>query len=73
MTISEKFHESIEARVGLSIEQIKSYSPEKLRSYLEKRNRKIFSFTVEFPIIGRKNNSFVTTEELNKEIDRILK
>ncbi|MEE0887439.1 hypothetical protein [uncultured Treponema sp.] len=76
MSILEKLHRHTESVVGLSISQIKSYSPEKLRSHLEKKNNKKFTFTTEFPVIGRGNvlrENFVTSEQLNKEIDKILR
>ena len=61
--------------VGLSAEEIRKCSPGELRHYLEKRNKKKFSFTTEFPIIGRGNvlrDSIITSEEIDKEIDKIL-
>jgi hypothetical protein len=61
--------------VGLSVEDIRNYSPGALRRYLKERNKKKLSFTTEFPVIGRGNvlrDSIVTSEEINKEIDKIL-
>lgn len=60
---------------GLTLSQIKKISPEKFRVYLEQKNKKKFSFTSEFPIIGRGNvlrDSLVDTQRLNCEIDRML-
>ena len=64
-----------EKLVGLSAEEIRRLSPGELRRYLEKKNKKKFSFTSEFPVIGRGSvlrDSIITSEELNKEIDKIL-
>jgi hypothetical protein len=61
--------------VGLSVKEIRDYSPGKLRCYLEKKNKKKFSYTTEFPIIGRGNvlrESIITSKEINKDIDKIL-
>jgi hypothetical protein len=61
--------------VGLSVETIRKYSPEELRSHLENRNKRKFSFTTEFPVIGRGNvlrDGIKTSREINKDIDRIL-
>lgn len=68
----EKYAERV---TGLTLEQIKLISPEKFRSYLEKKNKKPFSFTSEFPVIGRGNvlrDSLITSSALNKENDKIL-
>jgi len=66
---------NVEKVVGLSAEEIRRYSPGELRRYLEKRNKKKLSFTTEFPVIGRGNilrDSIITSEEINKDIDKIL-
>jgi hypothetical protein len=71
-TMVEKNAEKV---VGLSVEKIRSYSPGELRRYFEKRNKKKLFFTTEFPVIGRGNvlrDSIVTSEKINKEIDKIL-
>jgi len=62
--------------VGLPIETIRMYSPGELRNHLEKKNKRKFSFTSEFPVIGRGNvlrDNIATSEEINKDIDKILK
>lgn len=67
---------NISKKLNLSIEEIKSYSPEEMRRYLEKKNKKKFSFVSEFPVIGRGNvlrDSVISSEELNKDVDRILR
>ena len=64
-----------EKRVGLSVEDIRRYTPDELRCHLEKKNKKKLSFTTEFPVIGRGNvlrDSIATSEEINREIDKIL-
>jgi hypothetical protein len=64
-----------EALVGLSVEEIRKYSPGKLRHYLENKNKQKFTFTTEFPVIGRGNvlgDSIITTEKINRDIDKIL-
>ena len=61
---------------GLSLDQIKDYSPSKFREYLEKKNNKKFSFLSAFPVIGRGNvlrDNLVSSVQLNNEIDKILK
>ena len=66
---------NVEKLVGLSAEEIRKYSPGKLRYYLENRSRKKLNFTTEFPVIGRGNvlrDSIITSEEINKDIDKIL-
>lgn len=61
---------------GLTLAQIKDYSPDKFREYLEKKNNKKFSFLSAFPVIGRGNvlrDNLVSSVQINDEIDRILK
>ena len=66
---------NVEKVVGLSVEEIRKFSPSELRRYLEKKNKKKFHFTSEFPVIGRGNvlrDNIITSEEINKEIDKLL-
>lgn len=61
---------------GLSLSQIKDYSPGEFREYLEKKNNKKFSFLSAFPVIGRGNvlrDNLISSSQLNSEIDKILK
>jgi len=61
--------------IGLPIEVIRMYSPSELRHYLENKNKRKFSFTTEFPVIGRGNvlrDNIITSEEINRDIDKIL-
>jgi len=67
---------NVAALVGLPVETIREYSPRKLRNHLEKKNKRKFSFISEFPVIGRGSvlrDNIVTSEEINKDIDKILK
>ena len=64
-----------ETLIGLPSEIIRKYSPDELRAHLENKNKRKFSFTTVFPVIGRGNvlrDSIKTSEEINKDIDRIL-
>jgi len=66
---------NVEKTVGLSVDEIRRYSPDELRRFLEEKNKKKFSFITEFPVIGHGNilrDSIITTEEINREIDKIL-
>lgn len=74
--LSKELITKISDRVGLNVDDIRSYSPEKLRTFLEQRNKRKFSFKSEFPTIGRGNvlrDSLVTSNQLNRCIDAILK
>jgi len=66
---------NVEALVGLPVETIRKFSPGELRRYLEKKNKRRFSFLSEFPVIGRGNvlrDDISTSKKLNKNIDKIL-
>jgi len=66
----------IEKKSGLTISEIKDISPTSLRKYFEKKNKRAIRFKSEFPVIGRGNvlrDNLVSREELDREIDRILK
>jgi len=66
---------NVEALVGLPAETIRKLSPDELRDYLEKKNKRKFSFLSEFPVIGRGSvlrDSIITSEKINKDIDKIL-
>jgi len=70
-----EIEKNVEKAVGLSAEEIRKYSPGELRRFLEEKNKKKFSFISVFPVIGRGNvlrDSIITTEEINREIDKIL-
>ena len=65
----------VSSRLGLPIEDIKSMSPTMIRSHIEKMKKERMSFASAFPVIGRGSvlRDFASTEELNAEIDTILK
>ena len=75
MSVFSKVVLHSEKVTGLNISDIKAFSPEQLRTHLEKRNKKRLSYVSEFPIIGRGNvlrDNFVSREDLDSEIDKIL-
>ena len=66
---------NVEVLIGLPIETIRKYSPSELRTHLEKKNKRKISFKTEFPVIGRGNvlrDNIITSEEINRDIDKIL-
>jgi len=66
---------NVETLVGLPVETIRKLSPSELRGYLEKKNKRKFSFLSEFPVIGRGNvlrDNIITSEKINKDIDKII-
>ena len=65
-----------EKQTGLTAAQIRAFSPEEFRHYLEKKNKKPLSFNSEFPVIGRGNvlrDDLVYQTVLDSEIDKILR
>lgn len=67
---------SAQNSTNLTLEQLKSFSPNMLRAHLSKLTNKKISFISEFPYIGRGNvlrEKLIDTEKLNNEIDEILK
>lgn len=76
MVFLMKMRKSAEKQTGLSAQQIQDFSPEQMRSYLEKRCNKKLRFISAFPVIGRGNilrDNLASSENINSEIDRILK
>ena len=70
-----KWLENVESHVGLSSQEIKDKSPEELKVFLTKKTGKSISYKSAFPIIGRGNvlrDNISTSEEINKQIDKIL-
>ena len=61
--------------MGLPIEEVKNMSPLMIRNHIENMREEKMSFSSAFPIIGRGSviRDFTTTEELDAEIDAILK
>ncbi len=71
----ERWLKNVENHVGLSSQEIKDKSPEKIKEHLIKKTGKNISYESAFPVIGRGNvlrDSIVTSKEINKEIDKIL-
>jgi hypothetical protein len=60
---------------GLSVFEIRNYSPEQIRLHLEKKTGKKVSFISAFPVIGRGNilrDSLAGTEDIDRDIHKIL-
>lgn len=75
MSLNSKVMAGIERKTGLSAAEIKSMSPDKLREYLTKRTKKVFSITTEFPAIGRGNvlrDGIANSSDINRITDEIL-
>ncbi|MCQ2336372.1 MAG: hypothetical protein MJ010_04230 [Paludibacteraceae bacterium] len=65
----------IESLSGLSVAQIRSFTPEELRSHLENKNGKPFQYVSEFPVVGRGNvlrDGLYSREDIDRDIDKIL-
>lgn len=65
----------IERISGLTMSEIKSYSPSELKTHIEKRKGTTFRFVSEFPVIGRGNvlrSGISSTSDINKDVDKIL-
>ena len=66
----------IEVVTGLTSAQLKDFSPEEFRDFIERKKKKRLTFLSEFPTIGRGNvlrNSLLSSQEINSEIDAILR
>ena len=75
ITLFAMIEKNVEKLIGLPIETIRKFSPSELRRYIEESNKKKLSFATEFPVIGRGNvlrDNLATSEEINRDIDRIL-
>lgn len=75
MTSRDKVYAEISRKSGLTTEEIKKKSPEKLREHLTKKTGKPFSVTSLFPWIGRGNvlrDGIIDSTKLNKQIDALL-
>ncbi|GHS94760.1 hypothetical protein FACS1894107_15010 [Planctomycetales bacterium] len=66
---------SAEEATGLTVAEIRRMSPDKLRRHIEARNHRPMSFASAYPLIGRGSvlRDFISREELNRDIDAILK
>jgi hypothetical protein len=62
----ERFVKHLEKETGLTVSEIREMCPSDLRKYLEKKYGKKMKLT-------SLKNELITTEELDKEIDKILK
>ena len=74
--LSNEIIKHIEVVTGLTSAQLKDFSPEEFRNFIERKKKKKLSFLSEFPTIGRGNilrNSLLSSQEINSEIDAILK
>lgn len=75
MQLSSQLEKVIARKVGLSIEQLRQANPVDIAKRIEQRTHKKLSFSSQFPFIGRGNvlrDGVMTTEQINKDIDRIL-
>lgn len=75
MSLFSSVEKNAEKATGLLLSQIKDFSPEEMRTYLEKHSNKKFSFSSEFPIIGRGNvlrDRLQSSKQINKSVDKIL-
>jgi hypothetical protein len=75
MSFFSNIERNVSSTIGLSISDIKYFSPEELRTHLEKRNNRKLTFVSEFPFIGRGNvlrNGIAGTREINRDVDKIL-
>ena len=76
MALNKKIMAEISRKTGLSAEEIKNISPEKLRNYLTKKLNKPFKVVSDFPTIGRGNilrDGIKSSQEINLETDKILR
>ncbi|MDR0868420.1 MAG: hypothetical protein LBP75_08130 [Planctomycetota bacterium] len=66
---------SAEEATGLTVAEIRRMSPGKLRRHIEARNCRPLGFASAYPLIGRGSvlRDFISREELNRDIDAILK
>jgi len=66
---------NIAKKIGLTIEEIRYENPTEIALIIEQKQNKKLSFSSEFPFIGRGNilrDGIVTSQNINKDIDRIL-
>ena len=75
MKYYERVVSGAERKTGLSAAEIRTFSPERIRLFLEKKNGKKFRFVSEFPTIGRGNvlrDNIASRDDLDREIDDML-
>lgn len=76
MTQFEKVAQHAAEKVGMSLEALRNAGVTEIRRRIEKKNGNTLSFTSEFPVIGRGNilrDKLVTTQQIDADIDKILK
>ena len=69
-------YKNASVRLGVSQEDIRSFSPQHMRNHIEQRSGEKIRFESEFPTIGRGNvlrDSIITREEIDREIDGLLR
>jgi hypothetical protein len=74
--LQKRIEKNAESITGMSVNELRSISPEKFRHYCERKFGQPFSFISEFPLIGRGNvlrDGIISRCALNLEIDRMLK
>ncbi|GHT11889.1 hypothetical protein AGMMS4956_05610 [Bacteroidia bacterium] len=74
-TLFSKIEKNVEIHTGLPIDKVRWYSPSELRYHLENKTHRKMTFSIEFPAIGRGNvlrNRIVSSEEINRDVDKIL-
>lgn len=75
MPLHEKIMAGIARKTGLSVDEIKNTSPEKLKQHLTKKTGKPFKVISVFPFVGRGNvlrEGLKSSAEINRATDRIL-
>ena len=75
MQLTKELEQVIARKVGLNIEQLRQTNPVDIAKRIEQRTHKKLTFSSQFPFIGRGNalrDGVMTTEQINKDIDRIL-
>ncbi len=63
-------------KLGISEDDIRFFSPQRMRDHIEQKSGKKIRFVSEFPTIGRGNvlrDSIITREEIDMEIDELLR
>ena len=71
----ERVQTELERITGLTEEQIIKMPVKDFRLLVEQIHKKPFTFSVQFPFIGRRDlrGCLISREELDKEIDKFLK
>ena len=75
MGLRRELLDHIQAKVGLSIEDIMRRSPDEMRDHFDKKFGKPLGFPSVFPLIGRGNvlrDGVKTSAEINSDIEEIV-